>query len=44
MFGMGNFPDMYNLVVKHEFRISTTILNSPEDAQKKRLGKTSFRF
>jgi molecular chaperone HtpG len=34
MFGMGNFPDMYNLVVNSNSELATTILNSSEDAQK----------
>ena len=34
MFGIGNFPDMYNLVVNTNSELATTILNSPEDAQK----------
>ncbi|MQP24817.1 molecular chaperone HtpG [Flavobacterium sp. LMO8] len=34
MFGMGNFPDMYNLVINTNSELATTILNSPEDAQK----------
>ena len=34
MFGMGNFPDMYNLVVNTNSELATTILNSPENAQK----------
>jgi molecular chaperone HtpG len=34
MFGMGNFPDMYNLVVNTNSELATTILNSTEDAQK----------
>jgi molecular chaperone HtpG len=34
MFGMGNFPDMYNLVVNTNSELATTILNSPEDTQK----------
>ncbi|CAM3878627.1 molecular chaperone HtpG [Flavobacterium cucumis] len=34
MFGMGNFPDMYNLVVNTNSVLATTILNSPEDTQK----------
>jgi molecular chaperone HtpG len=34
MFGMGNFPDMYNLVVNTNSELVSTILNSPEDAQK----------
>lgn len=34
MFGMGNFPDMYNLVVNTNSELATTILNSSEDAQK----------
>ncbi|TDR23011.1 molecular chaperone HtpG [Flavobacterium cheniae] len=34
MFGMGNFPDIYNLVVNTNSELATTILNSPEDAQK----------
>ena len=34
MFGMGNFPDMYNLVVNTNSELAATILNSPENAQK----------
>ncbi|MBE9576362.1 molecular chaperone HtpG [Flavobacterium proteolyticum] len=34
MFGMGNFPDMYNLVVNTNSELAATILNSSEDAQK----------
>ena len=34
MFGMGNFPDMYNLVVNTNSELASTILNTPEDAQK----------
>ncbi|MFN7045094.1 MAG: molecular chaperone HtpG [Flavobacterium sp.] len=34
MFGMGNFPDMYNLVVNTNSELASTILNSPENAQK----------
>lgn len=34
MFGMGNFPEMYNLIVNTNSELATTILNSPEDAQK----------
>ena len=34
MFGMGNFPEMYNLVVNTNSELATNILNSPEDAQK----------
>lgn len=34
IFGMGNFPDMYNLVVNTNSELATTILNSSEDAQK----------
>ena len=34
MFGMGNFPDMYNLVVNTNSELATTILNSPEEVQK----------
>ena len=34
MFGMGNFPEMYNLVVNTNSELATTILNSQEDAQK----------
>ena len=34
MFGIGNFPDMYNLVVNTNSELATTILNSQEDAQK----------
>lgn len=34
MFGMGNFPEMYNLVVNTNSELATSILNSAEDAQK----------
>ena len=34
MFGMGNFPEMYNLVVNTNSELATTILNSTEDVQK----------
>jgi len=34
MFGMGNLPDMYNLVVNTNSEFATSILNSNEDAQK----------
>lgn len=35
MFGMGNFPEMYNLVVNTNANLVTTILNSSEDVQQK---------
>lgn len=34
MFGMGNFPDMFNLVVNTNSDLATSILNSNEDTQK----------
>ena len=34
MFGMGNFPEMYNLVVNSNSELATTILNADESAQK----------
>lgn len=34
MFGMGNFPDMYNLVVNTNSKLATSILNSSEEVQK----------
>lgn len=34
MFGMGNFPEMYNLVVNSNSELATTILNADETAQK----------
>ena len=34
MFGMGNFPEMYNLVVNTNSELATTILNSEEAIQK----------
>jgi molecular chaperone HtpG len=34
MFGMGNFPEMYNLVVNTNSELATNILNSSEDIQK----------
>ena len=33
MFGMGNFPEMYNLVVNTNSELATTILNSEKSAQ-----------
>lgn len=35
MFGMGNFPEMYNLVVNTNSELASTILNGSEEAQKK---------
>ncbi len=34
MFGMSNFPDMYNLVVNSNSELATSILKAGEDAQK----------
>jgi molecular chaperone HtpG len=34
MFGMGNFPDMYNLVVNSNSELATSILNADESVQK----------
>ena len=34
MFGMGNFPEMYNLIVNTNSELASSIVNSPEDAQK----------
>ncbi|CCG54015.1 Chaperone protein HtpG [Flavobacterium indicum GPTSA100-9 = DSM 17447] len=34
MFGMGNFPDMFNLVVNTNSDLATTIVNSDSDTQK----------
>ncbi|AND63035.1 molecular chaperone HtpG [Flavobacterium covae] len=34
MFGMGNFPEMYNLVVNTNSELATAILNSNENIQK----------
>ena len=34
MFGMGNFPEMYNLVVNSNSELATTILKADESAQK----------
>lgn len=34
MFGMGNFPDMFNLVVNTNSELATSILNSSEEVQK----------
>ncbi|POS01355.1 molecular chaperone HtpG [Flavobacterium croceum DSM 17960] len=33
MFGMGNFPDMYNLVVNTNSELASTILNADENAK-----------
>lgn len=34
MFGMGNFPDMFNLVANTILNQPTSILNSSEEVQK----------
>ena len=34
MFGMGNFPEMYNLIVNTNSELATNILNSAEETQK----------
>jgi molecular chaperone HtpG len=34
MFGMGNFPEMYNLIVNTNSELASSIVNSSEDAQK----------
>jgi molecular chaperone HtpG len=42
MFGMGNMPDMYNLVVNTNSPLATTILNTERQSQPRTLSKTSL--
>jgi molecular chaperone HtpG len=42
MFGMGNMPEMYNLVVNSNSELATTILNTT--SRPGTFSKTSFRF
>jgi molecular chaperone HtpG len=39
MFGMGNMPDMYNLVVNTNSPLATTILNTEDKASQEHLVK-----
>jgi molecular chaperone HtpG len=41
MFGMGNMPDMYNLVVNTNSPLATTILNTEDKVKPRTLSKTS---
>jgi molecular chaperone HtpG len=42
MFGMGNFPEMYNLVVNSNSELATTILNTPDKSAKESLIKQAL--
>ena len=42
MFGMGNFPDMYNLVVNTNSEIATTILATENEEAKTNLVKQAL--
>lgn len=42
MFGMGNFPDMYNLVVNANSNLATTILQTEDQAAKEMLVKQAL--
>ena len=42
MFGMGNMPDMYNLVVNANHELVSEILNTKTAKKKERLIKQSF--
>jgi molecular chaperone HtpG len=42
MFGMGNFPDMYNLVVNTNHELTTSILNSEDKAHQEALVKQAL--
>ena len=42
MFGMGNFPDMYNLVVNTNSELATTILNSDDKSAQESLVKQAL--
>jgi molecular chaperone HtpG len=42
MFGMGNFPEMYNLVVNTNSNLATTILNTPDKSAQESLVKQAL--
>jgi len=42
MFGMGNFPDMYNLVVNTNSELATTILNADDKSVQESLVKQAL--
>ncbi|WP_295336480.1 molecular chaperone HtpG [Flavobacterium sp.] len=42
MFGMGNFPEMYNLVVNTNSDLATTILNTPDKSTQESLVKQAL--
>jgi molecular chaperone HtpG len=42
MFGMGNFPEMYNLVVNTNSELATTILNTPDKPAQESLVKQAL--
>jgi molecular chaperone HtpG len=41
MFGMGNMPEMYNLVVNTNSELATSILNNKDKDAQESLSKTS---
>ena len=42
MFGMGNFPEMYNLVVNSNSELATTILNTADKSAQESLVKQAL--
>ncbi|MDP4989539.1 MAG: molecular chaperone HtpG, partial [Polaribacter sp.] len=42
MFGMGNLPDMYNLVVNTNHELVSTILNTADETEQKHLISQAF--
>jgi molecular chaperone HtpG len=42
MFGMGNFPDMFNLVVNTNSELASVILNTEDEATKASLVKQAL--
>lgn len=42
MFGMGNFPEMYHLVVNSNSPLASAIFNASQDAEKQQLIKQAF--
>jgi molecular chaperone HtpG len=42
MFGMGNFPEMYNLVVNTNSELATTILNASDKSVQESLVKQAL--
>jgi molecular chaperone HtpG len=42
MFGMGNFPDMYNLIVNTNSEFATSLLNTKDETVKANLVKQAL--